>query len=180
VAGTNERHPAIGVFGYLGPLAVKLLADAGVSAYGGRILLCCDNPFRAYLEAGLVAAGAAVDTVEHLEAAPAADYDAVLVALSPRPRAVLAKPQADWLAARMPGAVLAQFWGDVDRPALAAAGVPVWPPDPPPRGHMGILPSALGPEPIVRLQAGGLKVAEVLRQPPEARRPDDLEFISWL
>ena len=28
---------------------------------------------------------------------------------------------------------------------------------------MGVLPSAVGPEPIVRLQAGGLKVAEVLR-----------------
>jgi hypothetical protein len=27
---------------------------------------------------------------------------------------------------------------------------------------MGILPSAVGPEPIVRLQVGGLKVGEVL------------------
>jgi hypothetical protein len=29
---------------------------------------------------------------------------------------------------------------------------------------MGILPSAVGPEPIVRLQAGGLKVGEVLHR----------------
>ena len=43
-----------------------------------------------------------------------------------------------------------------------AAAVPVWPEAPPAPGHMAILPSAVGPEPIVRLQAGGLKVGEVL------------------
>ena len=29
-------------------------------------------------------------------------------------------------------------------------------------GHMGVLPSAIGPEPIIRLQAGGLKVGQLL------------------
>ncbi len=29
-------------------------------------------------------------------------------------------------------------------------------------GHMGILPSAIGFDPIIRLQSGGLKVAELL------------------
>ena len=61
-----------------------------------------------------------------------------------------------------PGTVLVQYWGDADRAAAAAAGVPVWPPEAPHPGHMGVLPSAVGPEPIVRLQAGGLKVGEVL------------------
>jgi hypothetical protein len=32
---------------------------------------------------------------------------------------------------------------------------------------MAVLPSAIGPEPIVRLQAGGLKVGEVLARGPE-------------
>jgi hypothetical protein len=63
---------------------------------------------------------------------------------------------------RWPGVVLTQFWGDVDRAALAAASVRVWPLAAPARGHMGVLPSEVGPEPIVRLQAGGLKAAEVM------------------
>jgi len=43
-----------------------------------------------------------------------------------------------------------------------AAWVAVWPLSPPKPGHMGILPSAVGPEPIVRLQVAGLKVGESL------------------
>jgi hypothetical protein len=58
--------------------------------------------------------------------------------------------------------VIAQFWGDLDRAALARAGLRYWPLDAPPRGHQGILPSSVGPEPIVRLQSGGLKVGEVM------------------
>jgi hypothetical protein len=45
---------------------------------------------------------------------------------------------------------------------------------------MAILPSGVGPEPIVRLQAGGLKVAEVLRRPPGERTPEDEEFLDVL
>ena len=32
-----------------------------------------------------------------------------------------------------------------------------------PAGHMGILPSAIGWDPIIRLQAGSLKVAELMK-----------------
>jgi hypothetical protein len=45
---------------------------------------------------------------------------------------------------------------------------------------MGILPSAIGPEPIVRLQTGGLKVAQVLLTPEHRRTPDDLAFVQSL
>ena len=59
VAGTNERHPAVDVFSYLGPMAVKLLFDAGVAVRGSRLLVLCDNPFREHIRRGLTAAGAA-------------------------------------------------------------------------------------------------------------------------
>jgi hypothetical protein len=38
---------------------------------------------------------------------------------------------------------------------------------------MGVLPSAVGPDPIVRLQTGGLKVAEVLLRPADRRTARD-------
>jgi hypothetical protein len=81
--------------------------------------------------------------------------DAVVVALRPRPEPVLDAIETSRLADRWPGTVVAQFWGDIDRQRLAAAGVPYWPVDPPAPGHMAILPSDIGPEPVVRLQAGG-------------------------
>ena len=88
--------------------------------------------------------------------------DAVLLALRPAAEPVLGAAAVTALGELAPGTVLVQYWGDADRAAAAAAGVPVWPPEAPPPGHMGVLPSAVGPEPIVRLQAGGLKVGEVL------------------
>jgi hypothetical protein len=55
---------------------------------------------------------------------------------------------------------ITQFWGDIDRNALRTYGIAVWPRAGPALGHMGALLSAIGPEPIVRLQAGGLRGAE--------------------
>jgi len=42
----------------------------------------------------------------------------------------------------------------------------------------GVLPSAVGPEPIVRLQTGGLKVASVLRMDESDRSPADVEYLD--
>jgi hypothetical protein len=58
--------------------------------------------------------------------------------------------------------LVGQFWGDLDRAALARFGLRYWPIEAPPLGHQGVLPSNVGPEPIVRLQSGGLKVGEVM------------------
>jgi hypothetical protein len=162
VAGTNERHPDVDVFSFLGIMAVKLLLDAGIPTYGSRVLVLCDNDFESFITRGLRQAGAEVDVAAAVGEGGAEAYDAVLVALRPRARNVLAPDDASLIARRWPGAVVAQYWGDVDRRALEAEGVPVWPREAPMPGHMGILPSAVGPEPIVRLQAGGLKVGEIL------------------
>jgi hypothetical protein len=180
-AGTNERHPAVDVFSYLGLMAVRLLVDAGVAPYAATVGLLCDNPFRDHLVRGLRGIGASVvvaDTADGLDSD--ARLDAVVVALRPRGVPVLTRADAAVLGRRWPGVVVAQFWGDLDRAALAAAGVACWPPLPPPPGHMGVLPSDVGPEPIVRLQAGGLKVGQVLRVPPRARTAADRGFLDEL
>jgi hypothetical protein len=163
VAGTNERHPSIDVFSFLGPMAIKQLLDAGVAVYAGRILLLCDNLFSPFIERGLVGCGAYVDVHRQLADVPRSNtYDAILVALQPGSKPVLTAAEAHTIAVSMPGAIVVQFWGDIEREAFYAADITVWPPTAPPQGHMGILPSAIGPDPVVRLQCGGLKVAEVL------------------
>jgi hypothetical protein len=178
VAGTNERHPAVNVFSYLGPMAAKLLTDAGITVCSSRLLLLCDNPFRAYIERGLTSAGAELVTHERLHDGPIDEHwDAVIVALRPTAQPVLTATDAELLAERAPGALLVQYWGDVDRDALFAAAVPVWPEAPPAPGHMAILPSAIGPEPVVRLQAGGLKVGEVLCRTGRLL-PGDIDYVD--
>ena len=163
VAGTNEKHPAVDVFSFLGVLAVRELHDAGIAVHGSRILLLCDNAFKAYIRSGLEGCGAKV--IEASKLTPeelSQEYDAIMVALKPGDTPVLTAADAILLGEQAPGTVVVQYWGDVDREALALAGVPVWPAPEPVAGHMGVLLSAIGPEPIVRLQAGGLKVGEVM------------------
>lgn len=163
LAGTNECHPAVGVFPYLGVMAVRLLQDAGIAVFGCRVMVLCDNTFAEHIMAGLAGAGAAVTVLPRLPASlDDQPVDAILVALQPGQQPLLGRTEVQAIRRQWSGAVVAQLWGDVDRAALAEAGVPCWPPEAPSPSHMGILPSAVGPEPVVRLQAGGLKVAELL------------------
>jgi hypothetical protein len=181
VAGTNERHPDVDVFSFLGQMAVKQFHDAGVAVRGSHVLVLCDNAFGSFIAEGLKSSGAIITLAGQLTAGSFLDNcDAVMVAMQPQDRPVLTADEAQLLSHAAPGAVLIQYWGDVDRSALAAARVPVWPPQAPGRGHMGILPSAVGPEPIVRLQAGGLKVGEVLARGLGEASADDLAFVQLL
>ncbi|HYI93664.1 MAG TPA: hypothetical protein VEX68_08975 [Bryobacteraceae bacterium] len=161
VGATNERHPAVDVFSYLGCMAMKLLLDAGIAVYQAALLLICDNEFEPYIERTLVAAGARVQTYPKVPAEVGC-FDAVLVASTPQEGYVLSQQEMERIERSSPGAVIAQFFGDIDRRALECLKLAVWPEIEPPRGHMGILPSAIGPEAIVRLQTGGLKAAEDL------------------
>lgn len=160
IAAVNERHPDVGVFAFLGPLCVRLLADAGLNPPGRRIALLCDNPFAPFLRAGLLQAGASVTLSDSVSSLPAASWDAIVVALDPARTPVLGESDMARLATVAPGTCIAQFWGDVDRASAARRGIQVWPRIEPAPGHMGILLNRLGPEPIIRLQAGGLRAAE--------------------
>ena len=163
VAGTNECHPAVDVFSFLGGMAVRQLEEAGVRLKGARVLLLCDNPFLNFITRGLEEAGCRVEPIGSASALiPNLFYDAILVALRPGPEPRLNSDDVNYLARSAKGAVIAQFWGDIDRCAAGAAGFSLWPLVAPARGHMGILPSALGPEPIIRLQTGGLKVGQMM------------------
>lgn len=181
VVAVNERHPAVDVFSFLGIMAVKQLLDAGISVYTSNILLLCDNPFQRFIERGLVQAGATVDTVDSLATASInKNYDAILVALQPRLEPILGAKDAAIIAKYWPGTLVAQYWGDIERSAFAAQNIPVCPEVEPKPGHMGILPSAVGPEPIVRLQTGGLKAAEVIWRQSFQPQTSGLEFVQLL
>lgn len=183
-AGTNERHPAVDVFAYLPSMAVRQLLDAGLSVYRSRLLLLCDNAFADSMVRGLRGAGADVHLLESCQALAECGIefspDALIVALTPTGEAVVDAETARMIGERWPGCFVAQFWGDIDRLCLRRSGVPFWPVTAPPAGHMAVLPSDIGPDPIVRLQTGGLKVAEVLLKPVDQRTSWEMEFLDEL
>lgn len=179
-AGTNERHPAVDVFADLGHMAAALLLSAGVSVRLSRVGVLCDNPFREHVVRGLGAIGADVLELNPLtgtQGDSAPDLDALVVAMTPTGGDVVPHELLRAVHRRNPAVVLAQLWGDVDRAGCAELGVICVPADPPPAGHMGVLPSVLGPEPVVRLQTGGLRVAAALRTPPDRLSDADLSFL---
>jgi hypothetical protein len=181
VAGVNEVHPAVDIFSYLPMLAAKLLFESGVPVYRTRILLLCDNPFGPYLTRGLTNVGAEVEIFQDLASVPSSrHYDALLVSMTPRKSPVISWPEACVLADRWPGIVVAQFYGDVDRSALAKAGIRSWPIAPPPAGHMGVYLTDIGPDAIIRLQTGGLKVGEILARGFANASTEDRAYVQPL
>ncbi|OQM74360.1 hypothetical protein [Manganibacter manganicus] len=161
IAAVNERHADVAVFPFLGPLCVRLLADAAMTTAEKRIAVLCDNPFAPFLFDGLTEAGAEAVLFDHPSQLTEGPWDAVVVAMLPRD-APLGPRDLQIIASMAPNVLLAQFWGDIDREIAAGLGLHVWPEVEPGRGHMGILLNRLGHEPIVRLQAGGLKAAEIV------------------
>jgi len=161
IAAVNERHPDVAVFPFLGRLCVRLLEDAGMAAAGKRIAVLCDNPFAPFLLEGLSVAGAEVALFDSPSQLTHEAWDAVVLALLPR-EAPLGRCDLETIFEKAPGALLAQFWGDIDREAASLLGLRVCPAAEPGRGHMGILLNRLGHEPIVRLQTGGLKAGEIV------------------
>ena len=185
VAGTNECHPAVNVFSYLGIIAVKMLLDSGIAVYDNSILLLCDNAFEPFIRDGLAGAGAHVTLGRTLDDAdPQISYDGILVALTPRGNFLLTDQDAGKIARRWPDAVIAQYWGDIDRGSFADVGLHLVPQEAPGTGHMGVSLGTVGPEPVVRLQTGGLKGGEVLlrsmRQGASAEQAvKDAEAAGW-
>jgi len=181
VAGTNEGHPAVDALAFVGNMAIKQLHDAGIAVYQSRIVLLCNNSFAPFITHTLRSAGADVVVAPGLTSGVLnPPCDAVLLALKPTSEVQLTEADAKLLGDLAEGAVLVQYWGDADRAALAAAGIPVWPPEAPRTGHMAVLPSAVGPEPVVRLQTGGLKVGELLAHGLDQARPEDRALVQIL
>jgi len=160
VAGINERHESVDVFSFLGVTCVKMLFDAGISVYGNRIALLCDNDFGPFIVRGLAGLGARVQVFDSARTLPQEPWHAVICALRPGRTPRIGPRDVKRLARVAPEAVVVQFWGDIDRSALAKARLPVWPHREPAPGHMAGLLDETGPEAVVRLQAGGILAAQ--------------------
>jgi hypothetical protein len=184
VAATNERHPEIDVFNYLGDMALKMIFDAGLCPYNNRFVLICNNDFGPFIAkvlcrvcSGLAICDTEVNKIKY-EGLPIewiGDFpdfksperfkksEAVIFTGYPFDKQWIGKENflisVYKIRDEFPEAVLLRYAGDIDE--TYCKDKILFYPEFVHSGHMGILPSAIGNDPIIRLQSGGLKVGEL-------------------
>jgi hypothetical protein len=185
VGATNERHPKIDVFNYLGDMAVKQIFDAGVCPYNNNFLLICNNDFGPYiaktvskmcLKLGVIDLDSNknkydIDEVDWIGGFPQIDIpneykfcEAIIFTAYPFDKEWIGNKTPiliNDLKSQIENPYILRFCGDINTEDFSNAGLRYFP-SKVGRGHMGILPSAIGYDPIIRLQSGGLKVGESL------------------
>lgn len=185
IGATNERHPEIDVFNYLGDMAVKQIFDAGICPYGNDFLLVCNNdfgPFIAKTLSKLCSNLGVIDLDENKEKYLLDKIDwiggfpnvkipkkyknseAIIFTAYPFDKiwignnAIISILE---LKNQLSNPYLLRFCGDIDCSSFDLNQFKYFPKKVG-SGHMGILPSEIGFDPIIKLQSGGLKVGELL------------------
>ena len=185
IGATNERHSKIDVFNYLGDMVIKQIFDAGLCLTNNNFLLVCNNdfgPFIANTISKVCANLGVVDldsnknnydlkSIDWIGGFPQLNIpekykttEAIIFTAYPFDKNWIGENteiSLKSLILQIDNPYLLRFCGDIERVAFDNNNVKYYPKKVV-SGHMGILPSAIGFDPIVRLQSGGLKVAEGL------------------
>ena len=185
VAGTNERHAQVDVFGYLGDMVVRQIQDAKQTPYRNKFIVVSNNDFTPFLCTPLVKMSEGVGVycpleykseIENLGATYLGDWNVAEIPNDWKSASAViytGSPFSENLWGTFPllnfniwktlsSPLLLRFAGDVREDDLFQHEINFHPTNVP-AGHMGILPSAIGWDPIIRLQAGSLKVAELMK-----------------
>lgn len=167
VMGTNENYPGLGVFDYSGPLAAKMLFEAGLEVKGNNILVASKDDFGDVICNYLRNCGAKVWRVERPSQSVIEEeqrIDALLVACLSTDEKIVA--EGGWIKpsdlAAHPECMVIQFAGDVDTDALRRNQVLCMPEERVGPRRMAKTLAALGPKPVIELHAAGLKVGELM------------------
>ncbi|MCE3259962.1 MAG: hypothetical protein K0S12_1603 [Bacteroidetes bacterium] len=190
VGATNERHNEIDVFNHLGDMALKMIFDAGLCPYKNNYVLICNNDFGPHIAQVLskVCGGLAVcDVKENKEKYKGLNIDwigdfpdftvpekyrnsdAVIFTAYPFVDTWIGDKEtlipAEKLKKEINDPLILRYAGHIDE-TFCKGRLRFYPEHVHP-GHMGILPSAIGFDPIIRLQSGGLKAGELLLRKEE-------------
>jgi len=165
VLGTNEDHPALNIFSYVGWLCQKMLFDAQIEVFKSKIVVVGSDKFGRVVARHLAQAGASVQLLPNLqEGIPGSDaIDALVVADYSRDDVIIG-PGGDMSSAHLaciaPGVTVIQFAGRVDLADLAAQGLAVYPRVAIGAHRMAVTLAGLGPRPVIELHAAGLRVGQ--------------------
>jgi hypothetical protein len=185
IGATNERHPNIDVFNYLGDMAVKQIFDAGICLYDNDFLLLCNNDFGPYIAKTLSKLCSNLGVIDLDSNKVKYQLDEIdwiggfpnfkIPEKYKKSEAIIftAYPfDQKWIGENSIISILdiknqvinpyvLRFCGDIDCLSFDLNQLKYFPKNVG-SGHMGVLPSDIGFDPIIRLQSGGLKVGELL------------------
>ena len=174
VLGTNEHHPALRIFEYIGYIAMKLLFSLDIEIRDATIAVVGSGEFAAMSADTLRTAGSrvilvnpqkkgALQTDRALKAIKIADG---MVFVEHHSRRMLLGPGGDLRAEDLrslnPGLVVAHICGGVDREDLTRCGFRCSPDLFAPPGYMSAATDYLGPKPLINLHTAGLRIGEVM------------------
>jgi hypothetical protein len=170
VLGTDEGQPPFPMYSYVGLLALKLLFELGLEGLRTNVLLLGGGRMGEAIREQLTLAGAMVvqvegdrdyDSLGDRWRRAAGGFDAVICAEHENPRLLIGEGgalSADDLLAGGRHVRIGIIAGNVQREALAVAGLAFHPDTVRPFGFMSYQPYSLGPRPVLELFASGLKV----------------------
>lgn len=170
VLGTDEHHPDLDIFPYVGHLALKLALRLDIELHRASVLVMGGGEFAAQAEASLSGAGAetwrwSLASGHAIPAEQIARADAIVV-IEHQQRAMLVGPGAPLdpqvLLRVNPGVVIVHVCGGMDVESVQRAGLRYAPDSVAPAGYMSVATDFLGPRPLIDLHTAGLRVGEVM------------------
>lgn len=174
VLGTNEHHPDLRTFDYVGLIAVKMLFQLDIEIFQSNLVIIGSGEFAEIAKQKLEALGGCVAVVKPVNR-ESFTSDASIQAIK-RAEAILVIEHhsrrkiigADGMVAPPdiralnPSVLFVHMCGEVDRDALVKEGFCCFPERFSPAGYMSLATDYLGPRPLIDLHTAGLKVGELL------------------
>ena len=187
VLGTNEHHPDLRIFEYIGYIALKLLFETDIEVLHSKIALLGQGEFAEQVQKTLKAAHADVDPIFREDSKYSSieksksiitQADAIVVVEHHEKRQLIGDKgliTAEELFRLNRYVTLIHICGGVDQRVLIKNGVKCWPRTFAPAGHMSVGTDYIGPTPLIKLHTAGLKVGEYLAH---AHKAGDSAFDS--
>lgn len=176
VIATNEHHPDVDTFRFVGLLALKLLLEAQIEVQGLNILVIGSDPFGAACVKTLTAVGAAAIQFDPTQVWPPAGHprevesvDAILVVEHRYAGLLLGETGCPLLASLIDSCIpVIHICGVVDAEYLSAKNCMKYPAESVPFGYMTVTTAHIGAKPVVDLHCAGLHATSLVARARKA------------
>ena len=167
VIATNEGHPEVRTFDYLGPTVGRLLLDAGIEISHSHIVVTGSDPFGDAVAGWLTRAGAVVDRRGSKDWQLAVQGESIpdaLVIVEHRHHLPIVTSGDAVVLDRLAraGSPIVRLCGAVDTAAVRAHGVALLPNIEVAPGVMTVTTAYAGCRPVIDLHAAGLKAGSLV------------------
>ena len=171
VLGTNEHHPELNIFKYLGHVAAKLMYEAELEVFKTTVVIVGSGEFATEANIALNNMGATSTVIAPTDLNTEKGKsliqraDALLV-LEHHDRRILIGESGlispFQLVDLNPSITILHICGGASQQDIEASGLSFWPKSMAPSGYMSVSTTYVGPKPLIELHAAGLKVGQAM------------------